>query len=146
MQLFTSSCYSHCTPQISTYLSLAEFLYKRKSKTKLKLLLKPKISNKILKQEESKVAFNESKDLRILYPGDQVQVRNYQQGGKWIVRITKNQVLQRTQVSNQKFHWQYTLDHKELDILLFTLRTMKPIGGRCFILIDWASFTYYVLY
>ena len=61
----------HNTPQTSTNLCPAELLYKRKLNARLKLL-KPQSSQETLKEEESKVVFNESKDIKILYPGDQV--------------------------------------------------------------------------
>lgn len=82
------------TPQTSTNFFPAELSYKRKLNTRLHLL-KTQITKEILKQEESK-AFSESKDLRILYPGDQVWVTNYQRGDKLIEEVTADRITKVT--------------------------------------------------
>ena len=74
--------FSYCnTPHTQTGKALSELLFNRKVNTRLSLL---KLNRSIVNDEEKFAKSEVLKPLGIFYPGDQVWLRNYRTGQKWI--------------------------------------------------------------
>ena len=69
------------TPHTQTGKAPSELLFNRKVNTRLSLL---KLNRTIVNDEEKFAKSEILEPLRIFYPGDQVWLRNYRRGEKWI--------------------------------------------------------------
>ena len=69
------------TPHTQTGKAPSESLFSRKINTRLGLL---KLNRSVVIDEEKFCKSETSKPFRLFYPGDQVWLRNYRRGEKWI--------------------------------------------------------------
>ena len=80
--LISRFLFSYCnTPHTQTGKSPSELLFNRKVNTRLSLL---KFNRSIVNDKEKFAKSEVLKPLRIFYPGNQVWLRNYRRGDKWI--------------------------------------------------------------
>ena len=100
------------TPHTQTGKALSEFLFNQKVNTRLSLL---KFNRSIVNDEEKFAKSEVLKPLGMFYPGDQVWLRNYRTGQKWI----KGTIMSKVGTVMYKVKWCNEIFEKHIDQLRF---------------------------